>query len=84
MRKMSKEKLFQMLCNRELELLTYIYRSQGEDAAPINFYETAQALSIEKYDVRKAFKRLVDAKIILADEKDGTKFKISDEIFYEG
>lgn len=83
MSRISTEKLFRMLCGQELELLKYIYRSQGEEAAPFNFYEAAQALCMEKDDVRRAHKRLLDAKVIIADELDGKNFKISKEIFIE-
>ena len=83
MRKISTEKIFRMLCSQELELLTYFYRIQGESAAPFNFYEAAQALCMEKDDVRRAHKRLLDAKVIIADETDGKNFKINEAIFKE-
>ena len=80
MRKISTEKIFRMLCGTEVEFLTYIYRSQGEQAAPINFYEAAQALSKEKDDVRRACKRLVESNVLIAQ---GENFKINAEIFKE-
>lgn len=77
MRRIDEVKLFLKLCNLEYELLKYINRTQGEDAAPLNIFEAATALYITKADVRRALKRLVEAKALIAD---GEKFQISSEV----
>lgn len=66
--------IFNRLAGFEYELLKYIYRTQGEASAPINFYAAAEALSASKDDIRRAFKRLVDADILIVD---GEAFKIN-------
>ena len=83
MRKISVEKVGRMLYFNEGELLKYICRTQGEKAAPLNQFEAAIALGIDKSDVRRAFKRLVEAKVLVVDEENGVHFKINEKIFIE-
>lgn len=80
MRKIDIVKLFLRLDNLEFELLKYIYRTLGEMSAPVNFFEAAVALSAEKDDVRRACKRLVNAKVLLVD---GENFRISEAVLKE-
>lgn len=77
MRKINVKEVFIRLSGFEYELLKYIYRTQGESPAPVNFYEAATALSAEKDAVRRGLKRLVDAKILLVD---GEKFRIDEVV----
>ncbi len=78
MRNIDAVKLFKKLCGVENEFLKYIIRTQGEAWAPINFYEAAVSLGLNKDDVRRACKRLVDANVLLAD---GENFQVNEEIF---
>ena len=78
MRKIDLIEVFIRLCKPEYDLLKYINKIQGERSAPINFYNAAEALHIEKDDVRRQIKRLVEAGVLIAD---GNDFKINSEVF---
>lgn len=78
MRKIEIKVLFQRLCGLEYELLKYINRTQGEASAPVNFFEAAIALSVDKDDIRKACTRLVQKKVLLVE---GENFKIDEAIY---
>lgn len=78
MRKIDVKKLFQRTIALEYELLKYINRTQGNAAAPLNFNEAAEALSADKDALKRACRRLVDAKALIAE---GENFKINDEIY---
>ena len=78
MRKIDVKKLFQRLIALEYELLKYVNRTQGNAAAPLNFNEAAVALSVDKDAVLRACKRLVDAKMLIAE---GENFKINEEVY---
>lgn len=70
--------VFTRLCKPEYDLLKYINKIQGERSAPINFYNAAEVLGVEKDDVRRQIKRLVEAGVLLAD---GCDFQINSDIF---
>jgi len=72
------KKLFQSLCGFELELLKYINRTQGEASALFNIAEAAVALSTDKNAVRRALKRLVEAKVLFVN---GENFQLNEEFF---
>lgn len=78
MRKIDVIELFNRLCKPEFDLLKYINRIQGESSAPINFYDAAEVLNVEKDDVRRSIKRLVEAEILIVD---GGNFKINSEVY---
>ena len=59
-------------------MLKYVYRTQGQASAPINYYEAAEALSVDRNAVRRSIKRLVEANALIAD---GENFKINSAIF---
>ncbi len=71
------KELFQRLCGIEYELLKYVFRTQGMESAPLNYYEAAESLSVDRNAVRRAIKRLVDADAL---KVDGENFKINEEI----
>ncbi len=70
--------LFLSLCGLEYRLLKYINQIQGRMAAPLNFNDAADALGVKWVDIRRAIKRLVDAKALIAD---GENFQINETVF---
>lgn len=58
-------------------MLKYVYRTQGQASAPINYYEAAESLSVDRNTVRRAIKRLFEADVLTCD---GENFKINSEI----
>lgn len=77
MRKIDTKELFQRLCGFEYEMLKYVYRTQGQASAPINYYEAAESLSVDRNTVRRAIKRLFEADVLTSD---GENFKINSQI----
>ncbi len=71
------KELFQRLCGIEYELLKYVFRTQGMESAPLNYYEAAESLSVDRNAVRRAIKRLFEADVLTSD---GENFKINPEI----
>lgn len=78
MRVIDVKELFQRCIGLEYELIKYVYRTQGEASAPLNFNEAAIALSAERKDVLCAYKRLLKAGALVAV---GENIKIDEGVF---
>lgn len=70
--------LFNRLCGFEYELLKYIHKQQGTKLALADYVAAANALNTDKDAVRRGYKRLVTAEILIAD---GENFKINEKVY---
>lgn len=73
----SKAELFARLCGLEYRLLMYIHEIQGLMAAPVNFKDAAAFLKVQYSDIRRAIKRLVEAKALIAE---GENFQVNEAV----
>ncbi len=80
MRKFNVVELFNRLCGFEYKLLQYIHNQQGTKLALADYVAAATALGVDKDAVRRGYKRLVTAGVLIAD---GENFKIDEKIYKE-
>jgi len=77
-RKFNVVELFNRLCGFEYELLKYILKQQGTKLSLADYVAAANALGVDKDTVRRGYKRLVAAGVLIAD---GESFKINEEVY---